>query len=201
MKTVRKTLFGLSAYMPLFILFFMLSWTDPYKTMRYIGAGLSALAIIVGMCFHILFVVGLSDSENHTRMMIGDLRRIGVSTGQVGTYSYLSAVLLVILRMALLYTGSVNPYFGLFIYIPALAVVFMVIADIIVNDRAVMNPLLAIYGYRFYELNATFKGVSGKRQDMHTILISKTEPGRNTSVSVKEIADGCYVNLGMEGFD
>lgn len=200
MQALNRVFFGLSAYMPLFFIFMIFGMFEPDYTFRRIVVGTFIFVIVVSAIFFILNIVDLNKRENITFMKITG-RVYGSEISIVFDRTeyfipYFSVLVLLLYRLACM-TKEMDVRVMVAVFVFVAFNILLAIALILSLELYVINPMLHLCGYRFYDTDVTYHGIdSSKNNTMSIMLISKDEIEKFECIQVKNMVDRTYVSFG-----
>lgn len=200
MQALNRVLFGLSAYIPLFFIFMIFGMFESDNTFRRVTVGTFIFIIIVGMIFFILNIVDLNKRENITFMKITGRvygSEISIIFNRTEYFiPYFSVLVLLFYRLACI-TKKMDVRVTVAVFVFIAFNILLAITLILSLELYVINPMLYLCGYRFYDIDVTCHGIgSSKKNIMSITLISKDEIEKFECIQAKNIVDRTYVSFG-----
>lgn len=205
MQALKRILFGLSAYTPLFFIFMVSAMFGPDDTFRRVAVGTFIFIIVIGAIFFILNIADFNKMQNLT-----DMKITSCTYGSEFSFifnrpeyflPYISAPVLLLYQLWCA-TKEADVRMTIVIFVFVAFNILLAITLILSLELYVMNPMLYLCGYRFYDVDVMYLGIdSSKKYTMSITLISKDEIERFECIQVKNVVDKAYVSFGGTGKD
>ena len=199
MKTIKKILFGLSAYIPLFFVFMILEMLEPNDTFRHVIVGAIIFIIVISMVFFIMNVIDLNNMENTTVMKITDYAfssKVSIVLDRpIYFIPYFSAIVLLFYRPGCM-TKEVDVRVTIAVSVFVVFNILLAIALIISLELYAMNPMLYLCGYHFFDTDVIYYSVNQSKKNTSIMLISTDSPDKFECIQAKNIIDRTYVSFG-----